>query len=184
MGRPPRKSRRTSKRRNSTEQDGSVGDLTTIIRTYTNGPAGLSATGKPGISSLVHLRQICQTVHCQLLRIALAGRSQAFDVARNSKSRIQKPGGIKRSRRGVGTQYPINNVFHGELQNKCTAIAALQHSGAAWSIPFLACRCCRESSWPSWVTQSRSEPAMRLPNHARRKRKSRWKIRFPLSLRR
>lgn len=128
----------------------------------------------------MHLRQICQTVHRQLLCIALASRSQAFDVARNSKSRIRKPGGIKWSRRGVGTQYSINDVFHGELRNKCTAITAVQHSGAAGSIPFLGCRLCRGALLGP---PHRSEPGMRLPNLARRKRKPRSKIRFPLSLR-
>jgi hypothetical protein len=57
-----------------------------FVRMHPNGDARILAAGKPRISPLVQLFQIGQTVHSQLLGIALTGRGQAFDVSRNFPS--------------------------------------------------------------------------------------------------
>src|SRR5258706_15639878 len=48
--------------------------------------ARILAAGKPRISPLVQLFQIGQTVHRQLLGIALTGSGQAFEASRNFPS--------------------------------------------------------------------------------------------------
>jgi hypothetical protein len=74
------------------------------------------AAGKPRVSLLVQLFQIGQTVHRQLLGIALTGGGEAFDISGNSLPWIGNVVGIKRAHQLVGAQNAIDEIIHNELR--------------------------------------------------------------------